>query len=57
MAITYTASGLPDGVVFDDETRTITGTPGTAGDGEIVVTATDDNGDPAKYTIPYSISE
>ncbi len=50
---TYTATNLPQGLVFDIDTRQITGTPTTAGTFIITVTATDGSGTivDADYTI------
>ncbi len=50
---TYTANGLPPGLVFDPTTREITGTPTQIGNYTIPVTVTDANGNTitANYTI------
>ena len=46
-------SGLPDGVTFDSETNTISGTPTKVGSYPIVVTTTDASGNKTetKFTI------
>ena len=43
---TYTVSALPSGLVFDDKTRFISGTPDTPGMTNVTYTVTDDDGDP-----------
>ena len=43
---TYTVSVLPSGLVFDDKTRYISGTPDTPGMTNVTYTVTDDDGDP-----------
>ena len=40
----YTASGLPNGLAFNANTRTISGTPAAAGTGTITITATNSAG-------------
>ena len=52
---TYTATGLPDGVAFTPSTRTLSGTPTTAGTGTITITATNSAGSDT-YTIAYTIT-
>ena len=39
--LTYTVTGLPAGIVFDPVTRTFSGTPGTAGNFDLTLTASD----------------
>ena len=55
MAFTYTAADLPDGISFDPDTRMLTGTPTTAGEGEITITATGDDGETDTYVVRYAI--
>lgn len=43
--LTWTVSGLPDGLSFDATTRTISGTATAIGDGTITVTVTDEHGE------------
>ncbi|MFW3458933.1 putative Ig domain-containing protein [Staphylococcus caprae] len=52
-AVTNEVSGLPDGVSFDSETNTISGTPTKVGSYPIVVTTTDASGNKTetKFTI------
>ena len=51
---TYTASGLPIGVVFDEDLLTLAGTPTSSGSGTITITATNPYGT-ARYTIRYRV--
>ena len=52
-AVTNKVSGLPEGVSFDSETNTISGTPTKVGSYPIVVTTTDESGNETttKFTI------
>ena len=52
---TYSASGLPDGLTFDPETRIISGRPRFGGVGTITITATNRTGS-ADLTIEYTIA-
>ncbi len=52
--LTYTltpAADIPDGVTFDAATRTLTGTPTAAGEVQLILTVTDDDGDSATIYI------
>ena len=51
----YTATGLPDGVLFDASNRRVQGDTTTAGSGTITITATNSEG-MATYTIDWEIS-
>ena len=42
--LTYSASGLPDGITFNSDTRTFSGTPSSTGSSNVTVTATDTSG-------------
>ena len=60
---TYTVSVLPSGLVFDDKTRYISGTPDTPGMTNVTYTVTDVDGDPIStdfkvtvYPMPSLIS-
>ncbi|MEB4616278.1 Ig domain-containing protein [Leucobacter sp. M11] len=55
-ALTWSATGLPEGLVIDPATGVISGTPKVAGDMEVTVTATDDTGTVSK-TFTLSIAE
>ena len=52
---TYSATGLPTGITFDPDTRTISGRPTAAGTGTITITATNSSGS-ADWTMDYVIS-
>ena len=47
---------LPPGITFDANTRTLSGTPTTAGSYEITYTATDVDGDEASQTFSFVIA-
>jgi hypothetical protein len=56
-ALSYTASGLPNGLSIDPKTGVIAGTPTTAGDSTVTVTVTDANGgSPTSTTFQWTIS-
>ena len=52
---TYSASGLPSGVIFTASTRRISGTPSSTGSASITITATNSAGSDT-YTIPYTVA-
>ena len=52
-APTYSASGLPGGLSFNQTTRVLSGTPSAAGSGAITVTATNSEGS-ADWTVAYT---
>ena len=52
----YTIEGLPLGLVFDETTRTITGTPTSISAGTITVTATNSRAT-ATWTMPWVVAE
>ncbi|MGX0911478.1 putative Ig domain-containing protein, partial [Staphylococcus caprae] len=52
-AVTNKVSGLPEGVIFDSETNTISGTPTKVGSYPITVTTTDEEGN--KTTTNFTI--
>ena len=56
--LTYTVDGMPEGLVFDGDTRTISGTP-TAVQGETTytLTARDEDGDAAIFTFTITVEE
>ncbi|RTX70996.1 hypothetical protein CD117_12740, partial [Mammaliicoccus sciuri] len=43
-SVTHEVSGLPEGVTYDSETNTISGTPTTVGSYEVIVVSTDESG-------------
>ncbi|MFW3544399.1 putative Ig domain-containing protein, partial [Staphylococcus caprae] len=51
LAVGNTVSGLPNGVSFDSNTNTISGTPTKVGSYPITVTTTDASGNVTKFTI------
>ena len=54
--ITYTVSGvIPSGINFNANTRTWSGTPDTVGVYELVLTATDENGDTDDLAVTFRI--
>ncbi|UFK40104.1 beta-propeller fold lactonase family protein [Pectobacterium parvum] len=57
-ALTWQVSGLPAGLTFDSDTRTISGTPALNGAGSfsITVVATDVSGEQAEQTITLTIA-
>ncbi|MCY4047622.1 MAG: putative Ig domain-containing protein, partial [Candidatus Dadabacteria bacterium] len=57
-ALTYTVDGLPEGLNFDGDTRTISGTP-TAVQGETTyaLTARDEDGDAAIFPFTITVEE
>ena len=54
---TYSVSGLPTGLTFDDSTRQISGTPTVHGTFEITYTVTDDDGDEATATFDIVVAQ
>ena len=54
--LTYSATGLPDGLSIDPTTGTITGTPTTAGTYSVTVTATDDAGFTGSASFSWTIT-
>ncbi|MBF0806785.1 MULTISPECIES: Rib/alpha-like domain-containing protein, partial [unclassified Streptococcus] len=53
----FKVEGLPDGVTFDANTNTITGTPTTVGESTVKVTVLDKNGVPVKDANGNSVTE
>ena len=54
--LTYTLASLPDGLAFDANNRTLSGTPTTADTTELTYTATDDNGSTAMDTFTVIVA-
>ncbi len=52
--LTYSVSGLPEGLSFDADIRTISGMPMAVGLSEVVYTVTDANG--ASRSVPFTVS-
>ena len=55
-AVTYRVSGLPAGLLFDDSTRTISGTPVAATDGAVEVTYTAETSTGVAAMLTFSIT-
>ena len=53
--ITYSVSPLPADIMFDDETRVLSGTPMTPGSHRITYTAEDQDGDTASLTFMITV--
>ena len=53
--ITYSVSGLPDGVIFADDTRQLAGTAPMIGSYPITYIATDDDGDTASLSFTVTV--
>jgi gliding motility-associated-like protein len=54
---TYTVSNLPPGLTFDDDTRTISGTPTTIGTYNVSVTVTDSEGNSTTAIFPIRVKD
>ncbi|MER7930879.1 MULTISPECIES: M4 family metallopeptidase [unclassified Streptomyces] len=54
-ALTYTATGLPDGLTMSD-TGLITGTPTTLGTSDVTITVTDDTGASATRSFSWQVA-
>ncbi|MCE5098191.1 putative Ig domain-containing protein, partial [Staphylococcus devriesei] len=55
--VTNTVSGLPNGVTFDSETDTISGTPTKVGSYEVTVTSKDTSGNPTNTTFTIGVKD
>ncbi len=55
--VTHEVSGLPEGVSFDPETNTITGTPTTVGSYEVTVVSTDESGNTTETTFTITVED
>ena len=55
-AVTYTLTPLPNGLIFNETTRVLSGTPTTADTTELTYTATDDNGSTAMDTFTVIVA-
>ncbi len=56
-AVTNKVDGLPDGVMFDEATNTISGTPSEVGSYDITVTTTDKNGNSETTTFTIDVED
>ncbi|MET2734093.1 putative Ig domain-containing protein [Staphylococcus epidermidis] len=56
-AVTNKVDGLPDGVTFDEETNTISGTPSEVGRYDIKVTTTDESGNATETTFTIDVED
>lgn len=54
-ALTYSASGVPDGVAFDPPSLTFSGIPSIVGSNLVTITANDGNGGQASATLTITI--
>ncbi|MFJ8896662.1 putative Ig domain-containing protein [Leifsonia sp. NPDC102414] len=55
--LTYTATGLPQGLTIDPSGGTISGVPATAGTAQVSITATDPNGESATAPLDWVANE
>ncbi|WP_232137343.1 putative Ig domain-containing protein [Staphylococcus kloosii] len=56
-AVKNTVSGLPEGVTFDPETNTISGTPSKVGNYPVTVTTTDEQGNETTTTFTITVQD
>ncbi|RIO53639.1 HYR domain-containing protein, partial [Mammaliicoccus sciuri] len=50
-------SGLPEGVTYDPETNTISGTPTMVGSYEVTVVSTDESGNTTETTFTITVED
>ncbi|MCJ0953414.1 putative Ig domain-containing protein, partial [Mammaliicoccus sciuri] len=55
--VTHEVSGLPEGVTYDSETNTISGTPTTVGSYEVTVVTTDESGNTTETTFTITVED
>ncbi|MCJ1775576.1 putative Ig domain-containing protein [Mammaliicoccus sciuri] len=55
--VTHEVSGLPEGVTYDSETNTISGTPTTVGSYEVTVISTDESGNTTETTFTITVED
>ncbi|PKE38861.1 putative Ig domain-containing protein [Macrococcoides caseolyticum] len=55
--VTHEVSGLPEGVTYDPETNTISGTPTTVGSYEVTVVSTDESGNTTETTFTITVED
>ncbi len=55
--VTHEVSGLPEGVTYDSETNTISGTPTTVGSYEVTVVTTDESGNKTETTFTITVED
>ncbi|PKD97145.1 putative Ig domain-containing protein, partial [Macrococcoides caseolyticum] len=55
--VTHEVSGLPEGVTYDPETNTISGTPTTVGSYDVTVVSTDESGNTTETTFTITVED
>ncbi|PKE62131.1 Ig domain-containing protein, partial [Macrococcoides caseolyticum] len=55
--VTHEVSGLPEGVTYDPETNTISGTPTTVGSYDVTVVSTDESGNTTETSFTITVED